>query len=60
METKDIEKIVHEYIKQNLKVEIKSEIENTGKHLVETVYLYLILNDEVISEKKIEGLCGTY
>lgn len=60
MEKQDIEKIIHDYIKQNLKTQIKTEIINTEKNLIERVYLYLILNGEVISKEQIEGLGGTY
>lgn len=60
MEKRDIEKVIHDYIRENLKTQIKTEIINTEKNLVETVYLYLILNGEVISKEQIEGLGGTY
>lgn len=57
---KDIEKIIHQYIKDNLYINIKTKEYSSECSFNSQTFVELVLNNEVISTQEIEGLSKDY
>jgi hypothetical protein len=60
METIDIEKIIHQYIKDNLEIKIKTEEYKSECSYSSQTFVELVLKGEVISSRELEGLNVDY
>ncbi len=56
MDTKDIEKIIQQYIKDNLEINIKTKEYKSECSYSSQTFVELVLNGEVISSQELEGL----
>lgn len=60
MEKKDFEKLVHEYIKENLRIEFEVTREPGNIYFNDKTFCHLILKDERICSKEIQSLRQDY
>ena len=55
-ENMEMEQLIQNYIKNNLKIKIREEESSSEVSYSRSVYIDLILNDEVISTQEIPGI----
>jgi hypothetical protein len=59
-ENVEMEQLIQNYIKNNLKIEIREKESRSDVSYSRSVYIDLILNDEVISTQEIPGIGDDY
>ena len=59
-ENMEMEQLIQNYIKNNLKIKIREEESSSEVSYSRSVYIDLILNDEVISTQEIPGIGEDY